>query len=144
MSFDVPEHVRPIRARVRAFIEERVYPVEHVLDRGDAESRSTMQRLMGEAAFRHEALAFGVALVLFTLVGAALVEYVALFVLAMVLFAFEALNTAIEELVDRVSPEISSVGKHAKDLGSFACFCLIVANGALVAYVVLGRLLFWH
>ncbi|MDI7864892.1 diacylglycerol kinase [Rhizobiaceae bacterium n13] len=100
------------------------------------------QRLVGEAAFRHEALAFGAALVLFALVGAALVEYVALFVLAMVLFAFEAINTAIEELVDRVSPEISSVGKHAKDLGSFACFCLIVANGALVAYVVLGRLLF--
>ncbi len=49
MSFEVPEHVRPIRARVRAFIEERIYPVEHELDRGRDEGRATMQRLMGEA-----------------------------------------------------------------------------------------------
>ncbi len=45
-----PEHVRPIRERVLRFVEERVYPVEHVLDDayGD-EARTTMQRLMREA-----------------------------------------------------------------------------------------------
>ena len=31
MSFEVPEHVRPIRARVKRFIEERIYPVEQSL-----------------------------------------------------------------------------------------------------------------
>jgi acyl-CoA dehydrogenase len=49
MSFEVPEHVRPIRQRVRRFIEERIYPVESVLDRGDGEARTTMRRLMDEA-----------------------------------------------------------------------------------------------
>jgi acyl-CoA dehydrogenase len=50
MSFDVPEPVRPIRARVRQFIEERVYPVETVLDeRGHPEARVVLRRLMDEA-----------------------------------------------------------------------------------------------
>jgi acyl-CoA dehydrogenase len=50
MSFEVPEQVRPIRARVRRFIEEKVYPVEQVLDdRYSDESQQTMRRLMDEA-----------------------------------------------------------------------------------------------
>src|ERR1700752_4953767 len=50
MSFEVPEHVRPIRARIRRFVEERVYPVERVLDEGySEEARVTMQGLMREA-----------------------------------------------------------------------------------------------
>jgi alkylation response protein AidB-like acyl-CoA dehydrogenase len=50
VSFEVPESVRPIRGRVRAFVEERVYPVESVLDDAYSEAaRATMQRLMREA-----------------------------------------------------------------------------------------------
>jgi acyl-CoA dehydrogenase len=50
MSFEVPEQVRPIRACVRRFIEEKVYPVEQVLDdRYSDESQQTMRRLMDEA-----------------------------------------------------------------------------------------------
>ncbi len=50
MSFEVPEHVRPMRQRVRAFIEERIYPVEHILEeRADEKSRQTLRRLMQEA-----------------------------------------------------------------------------------------------
>jgi acyl-CoA dehydrogenase len=50
MSFEVPESVRPIRSRVRRFIEEKVYPVEQVLDdRYSDESQHTMRRLMDEA-----------------------------------------------------------------------------------------------
>jgi alkylation response protein AidB-like acyl-CoA dehydrogenase len=49
MSFEVPEHIRPLRARVRQFIEERIYPVETQLDeRGDA-ARVLLRRLMDEA-----------------------------------------------------------------------------------------------
>jgi acyl-CoA dehydrogenase len=46
MSFDVPRHIRPLRARVRQFIEERIYPVEQVLDRGDGEARAVLRELM--------------------------------------------------------------------------------------------------
>ncbi len=49
MSFEVPEHVRPIRARVRRFIEEKVYPAEAVLDRGDDQALAAMRRLMDAA-----------------------------------------------------------------------------------------------
>jgi Diacylglycerol kinase len=94
------------------------------------------QRLIAEAAFRHELLYFAVGLVLFAIVGASALEFLGFVILMAVLFAVEAINTAIEEVVDRISPEISSVGKHAKDLGSFAVFCLLVANG-VYALVVL-------
>ena len=94
------------------------------------------KRLYQEAAFRHELLAFAVGLALFMFVGADLFEYVIFTILMMLMFCVEALNTAIEELVDRISPEISTVGRNAKDLGSFAVFCLICVNGVFAAYVV--------
>ena len=50
MSFEVPEHVRPIRQRVRAFIEEKIYPVETQLEqRRDPAAGALMRRLMNEA-----------------------------------------------------------------------------------------------
>jgi alkylation response protein AidB-like acyl-CoA dehydrogenase len=50
MSFDVPEHVKPIRARVERFVEERCYPVEPLVEERDsAEGREAMRRLMQEA-----------------------------------------------------------------------------------------------
>jgi diacylglycerol kinase (ATP) len=93
-------------------------------------------RLVGEAAFRHEAVAFVIGLVFLAFIGASVENILIFVVLMMVLFAIEAINTAIEELVDRVSPEYSSVGKHAKDLGSFAVSCLILANAIYLVYVV--------
>ncbi|ASY63267.1 Diacylglycerol kinase [Sinorhizobium sojae CCBAU 05684] len=100
------------------------------------------KRLIGEAAFRHELIAFAAAMVAFVIAGANLFQYVAMAILFLLMMAFEAINTAIEEIVDRVSPEISEMGKHAKDLGSFACLCLIVANATYAFYVVfLARLL---
>lgn len=94
------------------------------------------RRLIGESAFRHELLALAAGLALFAFVGASLAEYLGFVVLMLVLFCVEALNTAIEELVDRISPEISTVGRNAKDLGSFAVFCLLVANGLYAGSVV--------
>ncbi|WP_018239967.1 diacylglycerol kinase [Ensifer sp. BR816] len=94
------------------------------------------KRLIGEAAFRHELMAFAVAMVAFAVAGATLFQYVAMAILFLLMMAFEAINTAIEEIVDRVSPEISEMGKHAKDLGSFACLCLILANATYAFYVV--------
>ena len=100
-------------------------------------SMAGARRLLGEAAFRHELLAFAVAMVGFVLTGATFFQYVAMGILFLVMMAFEAINTAIEEIVDRVSPEISEMGRNAKDLGSFACACLIVANAGYAGYVIL-------
>lgn len=100
------------------------------------------RRLLGEAAFRHELIAFAVVMAVFAAVGATFFQYIAMTILFLLMMAFEAINTAIEEIVDRVSPEISEMGKHAKDLGSFAVFCLIVANAVYAAYVVIVPLFF--
>jgi diacylglycerol kinase (ATP) len=108
-----------------------------------AATRYSMQglvRLWKEEAFRHEVVAFAAGLLLFALVGASALDYFVFLILMLVLFSVESLNTAIEELVDRISPEISTVGRHAKDLGSFAVFCLLCANGLFVLYVVLRSL----
>lgn len=94
-------------------------------------------RLMEEQAFRHELMACAGGLVVLAIAGADASKFVGFIVLMLALFAAEALNTAVEELVDRISPEISQVGKHAKDLGSFACFCLILANALYLVWAVL-------
>ena len=99
------------------------------------------RRLLGESAFRHELIAFVVAMGVFAIVGATFFQYVAMAILFLLMVAFEALNTAIEEIVDRVSPEISEMGKHSKDLGSFAVFCLIIANAGYAGYVVVSKFL---
>lgn len=98
-------------------------------------------RLFGETAFRHELLAAAGIFAGFTFVGASLSDYVSMAVLFLALLAAEALNTAIEEIIDRISPEWSKTGKNAKDLGSFAVFCLLCANGLMAAYVVGSKLI---
>jgi alkylation response protein AidB-like acyl-CoA dehydrogenase len=50
MGFEIPESVRPIRAAVERFVEERVYPLEHALEELDsAESRRVIRGLMQAA-----------------------------------------------------------------------------------------------
>ncbi|KQV81720.1 diacylglycerol kinase [Rhizobium sp. Root1220] len=100
------------------------------------------RRLIREAAFRQELLFAVVSLMLLVAVGATLAELLIASVLFLILFAVEALNTAIEEVIDRISPEISMVGKHAKDLGSFAVLCVIVACGAFLMFTIGKHLLF--
>jgi diacylglycerol kinase (ATP) len=45
--------------------------------------------------------------------------------LVLLLIAVEALNTALEVLVDHLSPGWSQFAKDAKDLGSLAVACVI-------------------
>ncbi|WP_062229076.1 diacylglycerol kinase [Aureimonas frigidaquae] len=96
-------------------------------------SMAGLRRLWHETAFRHEVLAASLLLGLLLLAGCGVAEVLLQAVLLMILFACEALNTAVEVIVDRVSPEISTFAGQAKDLGSFAVFSLIVANGLFAA-----------
>lgn len=95
-----------------------------------------VKRLWGEAAFRHETLAFVLLTVVFLFSGAPLWGYVGAVLLYLLTASVEALNTAIEEITDHASPEYSTMAKHAKDLGSFAVFCLLLGNGIWAAYVL--------
>ena len=88
-------------------------------------SRAGFQRLARESAFRQEvALILGLVVVL-AVFGASLAEILGLLALGLVLIAVEALNTALEVLVDHLSPGWSQFAKDAKDLGSLAVACTI-------------------
>lgn len=99
------------------------------------------RRLLGESAFRHELLLAFVVLAALIVFGVPAGDIVISAVLFLALFGVEALNTAIEEIIDRISPEVSVTGRHAKDLGSFAVFCLISAS-CLYSGFALVRALF--
>jgi diacylglycerol kinase (ATP) len=101
-------------------------------------SLSGLDRLWHETAFRHEMVIGGVMLPLYIAVGASGLEILIYAILFVVLIAMEALNTAIEVIVDRVSPEWSEPAKHAKDLGSLAVMCLLVAHGMMLIWVAFG------
>ena len=59
----------------------------------------------------------------------------------LLLIAVEALNTAVEAIVDHVSPHWSEAARDAKDLGSLAVMALILANAVFVGSVVVRGLM---
>lgn len=95
------------------------------------------RRLWREAAFRQDLLLIGGLLVLFGITGAGAGEILGLLMLGLLVLAVEALNTAMEEIVDHLSPGWSEFAKNAKDMGSFAVMCALVATGLYAAWVVL-------
>ena len=115
--------------------EEKKRGIAHLFAAGGY-SLAGFLRVIKESAFRQEIVFFLASLVLFAFIGATVAEFLGLVIIFLLMFGVEALNTAIEELVDRVSPEVSRTGKHAKDLGSFAVFCTLAAATLYILWVV--------
>lgn len=103
-------------------------------------SAAGLRRLWRETAFRHELGAAAVAGPAYLWLGAGAAEMALFGGLFCLLVAVEALNTAIEEIVDRLSPEVSEMARHAKDLGSLAVMAVLVAQGGLAVWVIWGAL----
>lgn len=84
-----------------------------------------------EHAFRQELFVF-VPAAIFALIAPidALSKAALLFPLPLIL-AFEMLNSAIEAVVDDISKEYRELAKRAKDLGSAAVFCAMLAAAIL-------------
>lgn len=101
-------------------------------------STAGLKRLAQESAFRQEAVLILGLVALLAVLGASLPEIAGLVALGLVLVAVEAINTALEVLVDHLSPDWSQFAKDAKDLGSLAVACTI---GAMAIYV--GVVLIW-
>lgn len=99
-------------------------------------SAGGLTRLAKEAAFRQEVVAGAGLLAAYAIMDVTAAIRLSAAVLFLLLIAMEAVNTAIEEIIDRISPEVSDTGKHAKDLGSLAVFCLILANSLLLLYAL--------
>ncbi len=74
------------------------------------------------------------------LLGGRFVDYLVIGVMSCLIFAVEALNTAIENIVDHLSPEKSDFARDTKDLGSTAVFFLLIANGGYLFAVLLRYL----
>ena len=56
------------------------------------------------------------------------------------LIAVEALNTAIECIVDHLASDWQEFARDAKDLGSLATMCMICANYAFIGSVIFRAL----
>lgn len=91
-------------------------------------SLAGMRVLWREASFRQEAVGGAAGVLLLFWFGAQPSSIAVFVILLLVLFSVEALNTAIEGIVDHLSPDWSPFGKQVKDLGSAAVFFLLVAN----------------
>jgi len=119
---------------------ERITGIKHVFA-ATGYSIGGIKRLMHETAYRHEVLLYLIVMAVLATIGATFGEFITASILALVLIAFEALNTALEEVVDHISPEWNEFARDAKDLGSLAVMCLLIANGLFLAYVLIQHLI---
>lgn len=115
---------------------ERITGVAHVFAAAGY-SIGGLRRLWQETAFRHLMIALPLCLVLFAAIGASMIEFAVLLILFFALVAVEALNTAIECLVDHLAPQWEEFARDAKDLGSLATMCLLCANGVFLGTVLI-------
>jgi diacylglycerol kinase (ATP) len=87
-----------------------------------------------ETAFRQEALLALVMIPAAFWLGQGWVQVALLAGVVVMVMVVELLNTAVERVVDRVSPEWHELSKHAKDLGSAAVLLsLLLAGGVWLA-----------
>ncbi|HRK42899.1 MAG TPA: diacylglycerol kinase [Gemmobacter sp.] len=96
-----------------------------------------LRRLMRESAARHEVLAGLLGVAALGLRGASLGQIITFGMLILALLAVEALNTALEEVVDHLSPGWSEMAKNAKDLGSLAVGLVVVIVGVQFGWAML-------
>jgi diacylglycerol kinase (ATP) len=97
--------------------------------------------LTKETAFKHEVIFLIFSLGLFVFLDVQFDNYIIFLMLWFMLIAFEAINTAIEYIVDKISPEISDFAKHAKDLGSLGVFCMMGVHVLFLGMVICKALL---
>ena len=76
--------------------------------------------------------------ILLLVCNAHLIDFAAFAILFLCLVAIEALNTAIECVVDHLAPNWEEFARDVKDLGSLATMCLLFAHGVFFANTLLN------
>ena len=99
-------------------------------------SMSGLRMAFGETAVRQELLLGGVNLVALVFLPLSPAVRIALFALWIAVLVVELLNTAVEAVVDLVSPGYHELAKRAKDLCSAAVFLSLTAFFSAWTYVV--------
>lgn len=118
---------------------DRITGVEHFFAAAGY-SIGGVRRLWQETAFRHITLALPLCIGLLAVLGASFAEFCVLLILFFCLVAVEALNTAIECIVDHLAPNWEEFARDAKDLGSLATMCLLIAIGVFLSAVIFRTL----
>ena len=88
-----------------------------------------MRRLWKETACKHILIAFPIGVGVLVVGEASVTEFCVFVALVLLLVAFEALNTAIECIVDHLAPQWQEFARDAKDLGSLATMCMLITSG---------------
>ncbi len=91
-----------------------------------------------EAAFREEVLLAAVAIPLAFVLGSNGVERALLVGSILLVLIVEILNSAVEAVVDKASPERHELAKRAKDMGSASVFLSLVNAAAVWLLVLFG------
>lgn len=102
-------------------------------------SMSGLRMLLGETAIRQEMLLGALNLVALWLLPLGTLTRLALFALWTLVLLVESLNTAIEAVVDLVSPGYHELAKRAKDIGSAAVFLSLTLFVLAWAWVLINR-----
>ncbi|HET7715354.1 MAG TPA: diacylglycerol kinase [Bauldia sp.] len=107
----------------------------HIVHAGRNSLAGFHHLLHTELAARIEIAASALAFLWLLVLGRGIGDFVILLVLFCILMSVEALNTAIERIVDRESPEVSEFARVTKDLGSTAVFFVLAAAGVYLVAV---------
>lgn len=94
-----------------------------------------------EAAFRQEAAGITVLCIILAVLPISLVWKGVLFLSTAGVLVAELLNSAIEAVVDLVSPEFHELAEQAKDMGSAAVFISIVISLTVWVCAVIDMLI---
>lgn len=92
---------------------------------------------INEMAFRIETIVIALLLPIGIWIGETVVERALLIGSSMLILIIELLNSAVENVVDRIGPEHHILSKQAKDLGSAAA-----AVGMLTAAIIWGLIVY--
>lgn len=86
-----------------------------------------------EAAFREEILLAAIAIPLAFYLGKSSVDRALMIGSVLLILIVEILNSAVEAVVDKASPEKSELAKRAKDMGSAAVLLSLINAAAIWA-----------
>ena len=98
----------------------------------------------GEAAFRQELMLAVIAVPFAFLVSQTVMQFAFLLAVTGLVVIVELLNSALEAIVDKASPEHNELAGKAKDMGSAAVFVTLVIIGICWLAVIFENFVLAH
>lgn len=90
---------------------------------------------VAESSFRYQFIVLIITITLSFLFRISLIEWITIILATMVVFALEIMNTAIENIVDIISPEYNEVAGKVKDISAGAV--LLSTIGAVIIGIII-------